>query len=291
MRDEIAIVPSQNIDREKWDRCIGESSNTLIYAHSIYLDHLTDNWTGLVMNDYDAVMPVAWRKKWGIRYACDVPFIQQLGVFSKRSDGMVELFMKKLFKFFRYGKYPLNYANPSDEADSQTNYILHLNRDYEAVSRGFSTDVIQNIKRSLTFDLTYEEGEIDEAIDMFMQLYGVGLGANNDQFERFRKLCKSLDKSGNLLVRRVAGAGNEVLAMVLMPRDKHRMYNILNSITPGGKQKEANYFLFSRLWNEFGNSGMIFDFEGSDIRGVKEFYRKFGGINQPYFKLSYIHLL
>jgi len=27
---------------------------------------------------------------------------------------------------------------------------------------------------------------------------------------------------------------------------------------------------------------LIFDFEGSDIKGIADFYKKFGTINQPY---------
>ena len=52
MKNEIAIIPSYNIDREKWDRCVNDSSNAIIYASSMYLDHLADNWTGIVLNDY-----------------------------------------------------------------------------------------------------------------------------------------------------------------------------------------------------------------------------------------------
>jgi hypothetical protein len=64
---------------EKWDRCINESSNALIYGTTTYLDHLADHWPGIVLNDYEMVMPVAWRKKLGIRYCYHVPFIQQFG--------------------------------------------------------------------------------------------------------------------------------------------------------------------------------------------------------------------
>jgi hypothetical protein len=61
----------------------------------------------------------------------------------------------------------------------------------------------------------------------------------------------------------------------------------MNSTLPEGKKKEANYFLLSRLWMEFEGSGMIFDFEGSDIPGVKEFYKKFGGLQPAISQASF----
>ncbi|WP_315816464.1 hypothetical protein [Paraflavitalea speifideaquila] len=52
----------------KWDRCIADAPNGLIYGYSFYLDKMADNWDGLVLNNYEAVMPLPWKKKWGIYY-------------------------------------------------------------------------------------------------------------------------------------------------------------------------------------------------------------------------------
>src|SRR3954449_9121354 len=75
------IIPSHEIDAAKWDKCIINSKANRIYARHMYLQHMADNWSGLIMNDYAAVMPIIWRRKWGIRYVYNAPFIQQLGLF------------------------------------------------------------------------------------------------------------------------------------------------------------------------------------------------------------------
>ena len=64
----------------------------------------------------------------------------------------------------------------------------------------------------------------------------------------------------------------------------------MNSTPPEGKKAEANYYLLSSMWQEFDRSGLTFDFEGSDLPGVGDFYKKFGGINVPYYKLHFNHL-
>src|SRR4051812_44510423 len=84
---KFVIIPSQEINAGKWNNCIINSGANRIYAKHIYLQHLADNWCGLVMNDYAAVMPIVWRYKWGIRYAYDAPFIQQLGLFGTYNSG------------------------------------------------------------------------------------------------------------------------------------------------------------------------------------------------------------
>ena len=41
---------------------------------------------------------------------------------------------------------------------------------------------------------------------------------------------------------------------------------------------------------EFSGSDIIFDFEGSDIEGIKFFYEKFNAVNEPYFFYHYNNL-
>jgi len=41
--------------------------------------------------------------------------------------------------------------------------------------------------------------------------------------------------------------------------------------------------LYDSLLEELANQPMLFDFEGSNIKGIQQFYEKFGAINQPYF--------
>lgn len=290
MHNEIAIIPSYKIDREKWDRCIDNSSNAIIYAGSAYLDHLADNWSGLVINDYQQVMPVAWRMKFGVRYSYQVPFLQQLGIFCGKNFCDVKLFLKALFSLCRYGDYPFNFGNSIGETEAFVNFILPLDCRYEALAKQFSGDVIQNIRRATARDLDYERGEIDEAFYHYKKLYGKQTGVSDEQFEKFRKLCVFIGKNDKIIVRKVTSAGGSLLAIALLPVHKMRMYNVMNSTLPEGKKSDANYYLLSRLWMEFEETGMLFDFEGSDIPGVKEFYRKFGAVNQSYQKLHFNHL-
>src|SRR5581483_2982387 len=120
----IEILPSHKIDHAKWNDCVRFSSNGLIYANTYYLDHIADNWHGIVMNDYECVMPVVWRKKFGIRYAYNVPFVQQLGWFHQHSKPDAVELVKKLFSFCKYGDYAFNFYNSVqvDNASTATNY-------------------------------------------------------------------------------------------------------------------------------------------------------------------------
>jgi hypothetical protein len=80
----INYIKHKDVDTEKWDRCIEQSVNGIIYAFSWYLDIVCDEWDALVDDDYESVFPLVKRKKFGINYIYPPFFTQQLGLFSKK---------------------------------------------------------------------------------------------------------------------------------------------------------------------------------------------------------------
>jgi len=64
----IKYLKHTEINYAAWDACVKQSPNALLYAYSWFLDMAADQWDALVYGNYDAVMPLPWRKKWGIQY-------------------------------------------------------------------------------------------------------------------------------------------------------------------------------------------------------------------------------
>src|SRR5690348_11039510 len=111
---ETDIIPSYKIDKIKWDECIEQSECSLIYATYDYLNCICDHWHGVVAGDYEAVMPLPWRKKFGIRYSYDVPFIQQSGCFIKSDKINEDWFINVISTFYKYGDYSFHYKSSKD---------------------------------------------------------------------------------------------------------------------------------------------------------------------------------
>ena len=101
------------IDKSKWDECIANSANGLIYSTSIYLDQMATYWDALVMDDYKAVMPLPFRRKYGIHYIYPPAFSQQIGITSVEeiTPTIIDSFFKNIPKKFRYVEMNLNTGN------------------------------------------------------------------------------------------------------------------------------------------------------------------------------------
>lgn len=283
---QIEIVPSYNIDKQKWDDCVKSSSNPLIYATSVYLDHMADNWDGFIVDDYSLVMPVPWRKKYRIKYCYHVPFVQQLGVFGKNmKQDEVDAFVSKLQQTFKYGDYAFNYLNQIKDTQQSNNYILLLSSKYEILKHFYLSHIEKNLHKAKNFSLQYAHAEIDEAIEMFKKLYAVRIKhITQNDYNNFSALCKLKQKENNIVVRKIINT-NEILASVLLIKDERRYYNLIMSVTPMARQQSAGAYLYNELIKEFSHNGMMIDFEGSDIAGIEFFYKGFGAVNQPYYKM------
>ncbi|MGI8950440.1 MAG: hypothetical protein ACR2FN_02535 [Chitinophagaceae bacterium] len=288
MSSQIDILPSHKINKIKWDNCITNSDNGLIYASTIYLDNIADNWHGIIVNDYDCVMPIAWRKKYGFRYCYDVPFMQQLGWFPSQINDV--FLTKALFRFCKYGDYNFNYANNVALKNfyQHNNFIINLKQSYNVIKNKYKPDIINNLKKTANQQLIYVDETIEAAIYLFKNLYSRKLPQISEkEYDNFYQLCKFFLQTDLVFARKVCTHHNETLAAALFLKDKKRIYNLMNSTTEAGRKTEANHFLFDCVFKEFAESGLIFDFEGSDIAGIKNFYEKFGAVNQPYYKIHF----
>ena len=274
------------IDKIKWDRCIKNAPNQLIYAWSFYLDIMSPGWDALVMNDYEIVMPLTFRKKWGIRYLYQPPFTQQSGISGKGIDAsIVTLFLNKAAELFPFIEINLNYSNDYNAGTKNCNLVLSLNKPFEEIKSSFRKDLITKAKNA---QLIYGKGDnISGAIDLYKLYYSNRIShVTKDHYERLRQLCNHLKNAGQLLIREVKSPSGEVLAISILYKDDNRIYYILSATLPGGRMFDANAFLLHEVIREFSGQDLLFDFEGSNIPGIQFFFKKFGAIDQPYYSVK-----
>lgn len=292
----LILLKYNEINKAKWDECIENAKNALIYACSFYLDNITQNtWQAIIEGDYEAVMPICSRKKYGIEYLYQPPFAQQGGIFSAKEITKSSYlgFIEFLQQNFRFVEINLNYGNifEGNKLNHANNFILDLSLNYTSTCNNYKNNFTKNIKRAAQQNFTYKE---ETSYKAFIQLYKKLYAARMPQikeydYEALAKNCEKLQGANNLVLRK-AIAGSETYAAAILLKHKNRLYNIASSVTEAGKHSRANYFLFDNIIKEFSGQQLIMDFEGSDIQGIADFYRSMGAVNQPYPTLKYNNL-
>jgi hypothetical protein len=281
----------QEIDKGKWDACIESSHNCLIYALSWYLDIVSPNWEALVLGDYEVVMPLPVKRKYGIKYVMQPILSQQLGIFSKEkiTKEFVEVFLTTAANCYGVIRLNLNYANQqvSDRFNSSNmnNYILELDENKNLYRTKFKRSVLRNVKLAEGRELRFTEEYNIEDFFRFVNTY--------NPFKFSTKLSPTVVNLLSEIKHRKLGfiysvysKSNERLATVYVIDYNNRKTTILSTQTPQGRNSMANYYLFDVFFKMQENSNTLIDFEGSNIKGIADFFQGFGAMNQPYTFIS-----
>jgi len=280
----IRYVKRNQLDTKLYDACIQKSKNARIYAYSWYLDCVADNWDALILNNYEAVMPLPWRRKYRIKYIYPPAWTQQLGIFSKEniSEKLVFDFLDSIPKKFVKITIQLNSKNRCSllKLEERTNFILPLNTPKNELIKGFN----KNRKRALN-KTKVTSFQIEKKIDLttFLNFY---LGEDKDyeltlnQIETLNNLLKSNHKSIHIWGAKI---DNHLVAGFIWLKSVNRITYLLPIATLEAKQNGLPTLLISELINEFSNSKMILDLEGSMIKGVAAFYKSFGAEKEVYY--------
>ncbi|MBS1643144.1 MAG: hypothetical protein JST94_02940 [Bacteroidetes bacterium] len=292
----IQIIPFKKVDEQKWDEVIAKH-NGLIYSTYTYLNTICNNCYAVIVNNYEAVMALPVKRKWGIQYIYTPPFTQQLGIIGNINNELCLQVIQHIKKHFKYGDVFLNHQNNFIEHEAnvtlRNNYVIDLSKGYNNVKNKYHASVAQSLQKAKKLGCTYVLLEsIEETISLYKQYNKKNLAhLTNNDYEKFTQLIKTFTARLNVFARQVITENKELLSSVILLKDKNRFYNIQNYTSPKGREVNANYFLYNCLFEELQNEGIpIFDFEGSNIEGVKKFYEKFGAINQPYYHWHFNNL-
>jgi hypothetical protein len=281
---KIAILNSQQIDDTLWNNCIANASNGLIYSTTFYLNNMCVQWKGLVLNNYEAVMALPYKKKLGLPYLYTPAFIQQLGLMGIFSTDDLSNVYTAIAKQFLYGDYFLNsFCSHWQNIVAKQNFILPLNKTFNTLLLQCNANFKSRFNKFYKQLQYVQSSNIEYVIANYKQIHGSKTPHVTPQdFDNLITICKQLQQVQQLHIRVVSNNQETVAAIVLL-QYKNRLYNIANFTTANGKLLHANYFLFAQVIKEFCNQNLILDFEGSNIESIAHFYKKMNPQLETYF--------
>ena len=271
----IKRVGQLDLDVEKYNNCFETSAQRVYSAsHQVVKTLAKDNWEVLVFGDYDAVMPISFKIKFGIKVVVNPPMCQQLGVFSRKDSRVInDLFLNYLKKHYLVRYYSFNSKNQFTQTlPRRKNYVLERNA-YSAIFNSYTGNKrwelrqhARTTKYTETRVLTFAECR------QFLKTY-IKSAPREPEKSRHLSLFQDLETAGLLtfkgffcrkeLVNLVAILDDE-RTRVLLGAFNNRAFNRYNG---------ASVLIDNQIKSCI--SQKIFDFEGSEIPSVEAFFRKF----------------
>jgi hypothetical protein len=286
----IQYTRHNEIDKSKWDACISSSPESLIYNSSWYLDIMAAQWDALILKDYEAVMPLVWRKKFGITYLYQ-PFITaQLGICGPSVvPSLTDAFINAIPAHFKFIDIDLHENNSSIEhvrcCRKRINMLLDISEDYADINKGYHRLANRMIRRSSEEQLHVEpNANIHENIEFYKKHYNARVKIKLSDYENAEKMLEIASGKEQVLSL-AAKQGERLLGMYILLKDQNYTYSLIGGSSQEGKEKGAFYLLTDHAIKTLSGTGRVFRFEGSDSHGIANFNHQFGA--KPFY---YNHL-
>jgi len=287
----IKYIQREHLDEEKYNDCIENSLQSNSYAFSWYLDIVCDNWDVLVLDDYEAVMPIPWRKKYGIKYVYPPLWVLQLGVYSNEAINENE-FLTHLFSTFKFVELRMNTHNNfelySEFLQLKQCQKLVLNTTYSSILSKYRKDRKKDLQKATTADLIEKWNDHpSNLIELFKN--NIGKRTPNIKENDYQNLEKLIaiciqKKVGEILA--VYDKKNKLVASVFLLKHKNSITKLISSTNLKDRKNGANTFLIDRVIFKYHKDFSVFNFGGSSIKSVASFSKSFGAETEKYHQLK-----
>ena len=290
----IQFKKNEDIDKQLWDNCIANSFNGRVYAMSWYLDAMASGWGAIVTDNYDFIMPLPIRKKWGFAYIFQPAFTQQLGIFSSKrvTTSIANEFIGKIKLHFNYAEINFNSENilaETNELILKKNFLLPLNSSYLDLQKSFSRSAKRNICKAIKCNIEIEESnDCSILMQLHRERYGYKFATKNE-FVVLETLLNKAKQNGMAYFFYAKKLNGNYIASSGYLLFKNRIIFLINGNLTEGLETGATHLLKNYVLKKFANTDLIMDFEGSDTEAFARFYEQYGAKNldsYPFLKFN-----
>lgn len=265
----IRSLTYKELDLTKWDKCIDASINGTIFGYSWYLNLVCENWEAIVLDDYEAIMPLPIGKKLNhpvVEAPCLVP---QLGVFSPRLPGpeTIDTFLAYLRANYRYIKIGLNKFNLlSDEKfkiKAGRSFTLDLIPSYAKLRNHFAYGIRKKIEAAQSEKFSVMKGmQLEEFIRFKKNLTGrLSIKADEMYYNKLRRLISFtiLHRFGDLYG--VYSGGNNLSAAMFVIPTPQRITCLVGARSNDEEGDQAFLILMDHIIEKYSESNYTMHLE------------------------------
>ena len=289
----IRLVKRDEIDDRLWNECIKGSPEGQAFYYTWYLDACCQNWVALILDNYDAVFPLAFRSKFGFMYLYQPFFTRHFGVISKMGSdaNLRSLFLESIpedFKYIDFCVHSFHHEIPQVFNTREKIFQeLKLSHDYSDIQKRYTDNLNRNLKKAEKAKLRLlTEFSPELVVEMFRSNQKEKLEEFSDSdYQVLKKLMHAAITSTKTICWGIQNENGEIQSGAFFIQTGKRILYLKGFSTPSGKKNGAMHFLFDNLIHSFAGQDLTLDFGGSSILSVARFYKNFGSDDCLYLQL------
>ncbi|MDZ7737474.1 MAG: hypothetical protein U5K32_00070 [Bacteroidales bacterium] len=286
----IRFLKNKEIDRNRWDGLVMSEDHPVPYSFSWYLDIMSPGWSALVLDDYDFILPLPVRKKYGIKYLAMPAFTQRIGIIPAvgSDSGIKSQFYGFLQNSYRFIDLCISEKaiNTRFSVKPKNNFYIPLNRQYKEIWEDYSSSCRRNIRIGRE-----ERRRVSEDIDpdSVMDLFRTGVGSKISGISS--KDCNKLERLMEYCTDQGTGKifgiyhGGQLAHAVFAIDYAERITLLLTATSQYSRDSKAGYLVTDHIIYKYSGKGYVLDFAGSSIASIATYNKSYGSVMENYYRI------
>ncbi|GCD09728.1 GNAT family N-acetyltransferase [Clostridium tagluense] len=303
------------IDKEKYIELCKTEKSIPIFSKDWWMDAVCGeiNWDVLLVernNEIVASMPYYMKKKLGFKYITQPTLTKTNGVWIKypekqkqrsklsyEKELMTEIIEQLKTLKIDYYSQNFNYSITNwlpfywkgFKQTTRYTYVIENVIDLESVFGEFSKVVRKNIKKAEQSAKIYVSNDVEKFYSINKKTFerqGLKIPYTLELLKRIDEAC---DKNNARTIYFAEDEDGNLHCGSYIVYDDMGVYQLMSGTNPEFKKSEFKSLLIWEGLKYAHQTNRIFDFEGSMMEGVEEYFRKFGTIQKPFFSISKIN--
>lgn len=170
-------------------------------------------------------------------------------------------------------------------------YVIEDIQELDSVFKNFKSNVRRNIKKAEKNLIVKDSDDIEKLENVINKTFARQNIKSKNSLEQFKKLddaCKAYEARKILLAEDDSG---RVHAGIYLVWDKESVFYLRGGGDPELRNSGAHSLLFWKGIQFAAQQKLTFDFEGSMIEPIENFFRTFGASQKPYHRIYKINSL
>lgn len=307
---EAIIQSNKEIDAARWDSFVHASPQGMIYSCFHYISGLEKEWYAVVVKSGEtmhAVMPFIVKKKGGISYSTQPIFTQYWGIMFRPAEAnvaksfeqkrqWVKAIIKALpgdvrlfhYNFSPYFDYPLPFFWQGFQVSPRYSNHLSLARSVDELWSNISEKARGHIRKTEKDGITVSSGqEIDQVISIFRKAKEASIkNISSQHYQSIADIAQYYLTKGMCHTLVASDAEGAPVAGCIYFKFKDTTIHFLGSTDPDHKGRGAMSLIIWKAIQQAKEEGYkVFDFEGSMIEPIEQFFLSFGSVPTSYLNI------
>lgn len=274
------VVSRKDLDDSKWNFLVLNTKGSSIFSHTSYLDSVAENWCVLVNESYSSGMALPYTIRFGVKNLYTPNFsryIEWLYLDAENKQIPKDLF-KQLQFYFKVASFNSRFIIHEKFNAFFVHQINDGLKEYNKLSK-------RMLKKFENSQYTINNSSKKEQVLAFINhnLSRKVLHLNRLDYERLENLINALQKENLLTIKAVYDENGEIEGGCFFVEQNDSILYLKGACSLKSQNTGAMYALMNEGILYAKSKKKFFDYGGSRITGVRQFFMNIGGYDKKYY--------